>query len=465
MIFAMTDRTLTNSLDNQPIELESPLEGVDPARPRPFFARLGKNISRLGLSHTSLSLLDQAIVSGTSFLTTLVIGRICGAEELGIYSLAFTVIVLVTNLQSAVFTSPYTIYGNKLASVERQQYAGSVLLHCVMLMILSSVCMASLAVGIKVLDPSSSYVGLIWILTGALPLFLLREFVRRFAFAHLRIGVVLVTDIVASAVQLLGLGYLLQNDQLTTVNAYLVMGTACAIAAGGALNYLKDGISIRFENVFHELQKSWLMGRWLAATRLTTLGQMYAVHWTLAAFLGSAATGVYSASMTLLLAANPFIIGIGNLLEPKAARAMADGGAKQLRVVVWKATQLLGGIMGVYCSLLVFTGGWLVSLLYVGKEYDHQGPTVAMLALAALVSAWETGAVYGLRVLERPDLSFRASLLSLGVTLALAFLLVPFWGIFGGAFSVLVGDAAAAAVRWIMYSRLSKLRASEQPVH
>lgn len=45
-----------------------------------------------------LSLLDQAVVSGTSFITTLLIGRICGAEELGIYSLAFTLIVLGTNL-------------------------------------------------------------------------------------------------------------------------------------------------------------------------------------------------------------------------------------------------------------------------------------------------------------------------------------------------------------------------------
>src|SRR5207249_4408654 len=35
--------------------------------------------------HT-LALLDQAVVSGSSFLTTILIGRWCGAEELGIYS-------------------------------------------------------------------------------------------------------------------------------------------------------------------------------------------------------------------------------------------------------------------------------------------------------------------------------------------------------------------------------------------
>jgi O-antigen/teichoic acid export membrane protein len=424
--------------------------------PLTFWGHFWKRVSHPGFCHAPLSLIDQAIVSGTSFLTTLLIGRICGSEELGIYSLAFTIIVLITNLQSAVFTAPYTIYANKLTGSIRHQYAGSVLVHCVMLMILSSASVASLAVGLSAFWPGNPYLGVVWILAGALPLLLLREFVRRFAFAHLRISVVLVTDIVASAIQLFGLWYLIQIDQFTTVNIYLVIGTSCAIAAGGAMAFLRDGISIRVNNVFHELKRSWLLGRWLAATRLMAILQVYTVHWLLASFLGSGATGVYAASMTLLLAANPFVIGIGNLLEPQAARAMADGGTRQLRKVVWRATKILGGIMGLYSGLLVIVGGGLVSFMYAGPEFDHQGPTVAILALAALIHAWETGPIHGLRVLERPDLSFRASLLSLSVTLTLALLLVPTFGTFGGACAVLAGDTAAATVRWVAYSRLSQ---------
>jgi len=186
------------------------------------------------------------------------------------------------------------------------------------------------------------------------------------------------------------------------------------------------------------------------------LVQTYSVYWLLAVVIGTAATGVYTASMTLLLAANPFVIGIGNLLEPRAARAMADGGVHQLRTVVWKATRVLGGVMGLYCGLLFFCGGWLVALLYKGSQYDQQGPTVAILALAVLVNAWETGAVHGLRVLERPDLSFRASLLSLAITPTLAILLIQPFGTLGGACAVFAGDAAAATLRWVAFSRLSK---------
>ena len=234
------------------------------------------------------------------------------------------------------------------------------------------------------------------------------------------------------------------------------MGVACATAGGGTLSLLRDGFSIRLKSVLPELRKSWLLGRWIAATRVAALVQTYAVYWLLAAALGTAATGVYTASMTLLLAANPFVIGIGNLLEPQAALAMAEGGVIQLRLVVWKATQLLGSVMGIFCGLLFVFGGWLVAALYSGNQYENQGPTVAVLALAVLINAWETGAIHGLRVLERPDLSFRASLLSLCITLALASLLIRPFGTLGAALAVMSGDAAAATVRWIAFIRLSK---------
>lgn len=406
--------------------------------------------------HLFLSLIDQAIVSGTSFLTTLLIGRVCGAEELGVYSLAFTLIVLGTNLQTAVFSMPYTIYGNRLTGSVRHEYAGSVLMHCLMLMALSSICLVLVAIGLTVMRPEDEGSLVIWMLVGAMPMLLLREFVRRFAFAHLRISVVLALDSIAAAIQLGGLWVLVQSERLSAVNVYAVMGLACAIAGGGTLALMRGDFSICWQRILPELRKSWLLGRWIAATRVAALVQTYAVYWLLAAALGTAATGVYTASMTLLLAANPFVIGIGNLLEPQAARAMADGGVKQLRLVVWKATRLLGSVMGLYCGVLFLCGGWLVAVLYSGDQYEHQGPTVAVLALAILVNAWETGAIHGLRVLERPDLSFRASLLSLTITLTLAILLIRPFGTFGGALAVLAGDAAAATVRWIAFTRLSK---------
>jgi len=55
-----------------------------------------------------LSIFDQCIVSGLNFLTT-VVGRWCGLSELGYYSLAFTVVVVLMALQEPLLVAPLTL--------------------------------------------------------------------------------------------------------------------------------------------------------------------------------------------------------------------------------------------------------------------------------------------------------------------------------------------------------------------
>jgi O-antigen/teichoic acid export membrane protein len=400
-----------------------------------------------------LSIIDQTIISATSFLTTIMIGRACGAEELGIYSLAFTIVVLAANLQTAVFTTPYTIFSTRLSHQERRIYAGNVLMHCLFLMALAAI----LLVVVGYFLPSQSLLRpIILVLAAVTPQLLLREFVRRISFAHLQISSVLLLDVAIAVIQISGLGLLFINGWLSAFNVYLVMGLACTIAGGVALLRMRGIFSFAFDRVIPELKRSWQLGRWIAASKLTVMVQSYAAHWLLAVLASTALTGIYSASMVVLLAANPFVIGIGNILEPRAAQAMSQGGVRHMNQVVWNATLLLGLVMGLYCVLVIISGGSIVAWLYKGSEYANQGPTVAVLALAALVSAWETGAVHGLRILERPDLSFRAGFLSLGITLVLGFLLIRPLGTLGAACSILAGDTAAAIIRWVAYTRLSK---------
>src|SRR2546429_36531 len=72
-----------------------------PARCTRWWAKTGTD-RRLGSwsrfvdtdsGNNALALIDQAVVSGTSFLTTILIGRWCGASELGIYALGFSLLV------------------------------------------------------------------------------------------------------------------------------------------------------------------------------------------------------------------------------------------------------------------------------------------------------------------------------------------------------------------------------------
>ena len=67
-------------------------------------------VSRLFLSRGILSILDQGMVSVTSFVTLVLIGRWGGDEQLGIYSIVFTLLWLAASMPNALIWAFYRSY-------------------------------------------------------------------------------------------------------------------------------------------------------------------------------------------------------------------------------------------------------------------------------------------------------------------------------------------------------------------
>ena len=57
-----------------------------------------------------LSIFDQAIVSGTSFLTAAIMGRLTSPEELGLFVFILSVIRFASGVGSQVIIAPYVVY-------------------------------------------------------------------------------------------------------------------------------------------------------------------------------------------------------------------------------------------------------------------------------------------------------------------------------------------------------------------
>jgi O-antigen/teichoic acid export membrane protein len=105
----------------------------------------------------------------------------------------------------------------------------------------------------------------------------------------------------------------------------------------------------------------------------------------------------------------------------------------------------------------VWWGGRLMSAVY-GSAYAGQGHTLAVLAVALLVSGLGTVADHGLRALGRPDRCFRASLLALAVTLPAATGLMVLWQVPGAAWGYLAGCLAGTLARCLAFARLAGQR-------
>src|SRR5260370_24933710 len=75
--------------------------------------------------HISWALADQIIVSGSNFLTNLLLARILGIEEFGRYVLAWTIVLSVQNLQYSATSTAMMSIGPKRDPVSSPYYFGA----------------------------------------------------------------------------------------------------------------------------------------------------------------------------------------------------------------------------------------------------------------------------------------------------------------------------------------------------
>jgi O-antigen/teichoic acid export membrane protein len=403
-----------------------------------------------------LALIDQAAFSGSNFLTTVVIGRFCGLDQLGFYSLAFAVLVFLAVIHEALVWTPYTIYSHRLKHDERPEYAGTILFVQGLFTLAGIAVLLALA---GVLSAGLGPAGLapvMWVLAAAAPCYLLRELVRRLLLARLEVTTVLVIDVMVAVMQFGGFFALYWHGGLSAATACAVVGIACLLTSVAWFATTAFRFVFHLRNVAGQLRRHWSFGRWICASQMADSAHNYALHWLVAVALGTGATGVFAACSSLVLVFNPLVLGIGSVLVPRASQAYVDGGNAEVRRVVWKTTVFLVATMSVICVGLALFGDRALQLLYDGKEYAGHGLVITLLAVATLAGTFAFAMNHGLRVVERPDINFIARAGGLAITLTVSFLLIGMWGIAGVAIARLFGMSVASAAQCAVFARITR---------
>jgi O-antigen/teichoic acid export membrane protein len=425
--------------DAEPCESASPLTPVVAASVREDAA---EEMVRPGL----YSVFDQGIVSGVNFFTTLMLARSCSQEELGAYSLAWTVVLFLAAVQGNLITVPYTMYCHRRSDASLAEYAGSTLAHQLFTSLAAIICflgldlLLSFGIGPERVRPAA------WVLLGVIPFLLLREYARRFTLAHLAMRTAVAIDASVAVVQIATLIALARLGWLSAASVYGAMGAACAVAS--VCWWLLDDQPMRFSrNRFvADWRRNWSFGKWAMLSQLTGLA-FYALPWMLASVHGEAQTGEFAACSTLVGLSSLFVMGLNNFLMPKAAHAFTTAGPHGILSVLRKAALCSIVVLGTLCVVVYFAGNFLAGIVY-GHEYADTGPLVTMLALATLADAMGLTASTGLWAMDRPAVNLIGDAMQLLVTLAVAIWLVFPLAALGIAIALVAGRTAGAAVRW-----------------
>jgi O-antigen/teichoic acid export membrane protein len=402
-----------------------------------------------------VALANQGVFSGTNFLTGVIIGRSCSKGEFGLYMLGFSIVLFVFDLQVALISTPYMVYSPRLKGRSLRLYSGSSLIHQLALTI---IILSALAVWGGLLSFGLGPPGLarvMWALVAVIAFIMFREFVRRICFAHLRMEIALLLDCCVAVVQIVGLIILYRLGILSANRAYWVIGCACAIAGTGWLFLNRKAFILQVSQSLSDFKHNWKFGKWVFFSGLLWAASMNLYPWFLTVFHGTASVGVWGACLGVMALVNVPLTGVQNFLGPKIANVYAAGGVRALRKFAFKASLVLGLVMGLLSCALFIIGGPLLVLFY-GDKYSGNGLVVSMLALGLVAASVAFAFSRAFFAIERADVDFKINFIPLFILFTIGLWLVRSFGPLGAASGLLLAHLAASGVRWTSFAILTR---------
>lgn len=417
--------------------------GRIPGRPRRFWQPF-------------LAVVDQAIFGGSRFLVTLILGRLAGLEELGLFAMGFTCYLLASNTQQALVHTPLAVFLHRTPISERAERIGSAVLHFICLSAVASLAMLALAIGFSVTERIAGLDAVLFTLTFALPALLLRDLWRGIGMAEIALPRVLALDVAYTTLVVIFLVALHYAESLSAVYGHLAVGIASALAVVGCIAFLRPRTKMSVHTARQEASRSWAIGRYVWAAQTAFLVRAYAMHWILGLYVSAESAGIFAAVEAFVLLPNPLVRGFANYFTPAAAKVLVERGKAQLAQMCKVAGLLLALLLSITTAVFAFFGDDLATLAY-GPEFAGNGAAITSFAVFALLEALSIPLTAGLSVLERAQSIARAATWSVIVTLACAVPLLGAFGVAGAAQAMAIGAAVALGIELkAFYSALNQ---------
>lgn len=378
------------------------------------------------------ALADQAICSGANFSSGIIVARNCAPAQFGTYLLAFSLLLVLIDIQAALIWTPYTIKAPVLGPDERVFYTGSAAVHQVLLGIAVSALLAASAVTLGFTRDPNNYAGIAKCLALAAPAIIFREGARRISFALLRFRTAFFTDCFISVAQVLVLLYLASSRAISGTAALNVSGAAAAIGLSLWLVSMRKEIRVGRSDVRSHFAANWSTGRWIFASGVvwTLLTNVY--PWILSVLKSNATAAEWGACIGITASCNPLLLGLQNYIGPRIAHAYAKGGTRGLSTASIAHTIRLCAALLPFTVVLLLAGGAIVGYVY-GSSYGDNGVIVAILGLNVLAAAGAFAPSRALFSLGKARLDAMLNLVALGLTLSVSVMLIKLYGMIGAA--------------------------------
>ena len=387
-------------------------------------------IKRLKRStEVQIVLVDQALVSGTNFLSGVILARALGPDQFGVFTLAWTGILFAISLHFSAITAPMMSIGPKEQDSQPLYYSKVFTQH----VLISSLLVVLTAVAASLSDSyfeQRNLESFVLVLPAIVGAFTTQEFLRRLCFTQHRPQRALISDLLRYGLQLILLLAIWQRDG-SNLDQMLWVIALCGLLGcfplfGLGLRFIHDSVHW----VRHIHFSKWMIGgsmvQWFS-------GNLFLI--ATGALIGASAAGAFRAAQQLTGPLQVLMQGLDNLIPVRLAEALQRGDHSGLRK---QANQLV--VMTALASApviaLLVTIPEPIMLFFFGHSYQPYAYLVPWFAAATglmtLATAWRGG----LRALESTRPFFTVYAVSAVLCLLTAETIVRSYGLMGAVLGV-----------------------------
>lgn len=403
---------------------------------------LNRILTHHAIRGSALTILDQAIVSISNFLTGVFVAHAVTAEDFGVYSLLFIALGMLGGVQNALITGPLKVLGVRAQGVHAVGYFTA---QFYLQLLLSGV----LALGAALVFLLSMSMDIEAVLAFALCLLLfqLQELARITNLTKFSLRNLLLLDSFTHGFRL-GLLFLLSTQGLlTSTSVFWAIALSCAIGTTiYGRRHIKALPALPLNKVAAE---NWGYGRWVLLETIAYTASTQAYFYFTALWVDGRTAGALNAVVSLLNIVNVLQVGVMSFAIPKARQKLIEYGYEVWKRWLLRVGVIVTGLTGLVVSLVVLFAEPLLSSLYT-PFFAGYAFLVPILALSYILTALNTTLSAVFLTARLPHVGLLGKAISAALTLSFAYPVIQHWGVKGAAFGLLATSAIWLSV-YIFY--------------
>lgn len=399
-------------------------------------------------NHINYALIDQAIVSGSNFITGIIVARLIGIEGFGYFTMASLVVLFFNGLQQSLIISPMMTVGPQLEINKRSIYYAS---GAVLQFIFSLICSGFVWVVLSlttILGFDSNLANLAFAAAFSTLSWQLQDYFRRYFFVIGKGSVSVTNDIVSYVGQILIILLASIFWQLNTQDIFYVMAMTSIFAVLIVIKEVKFSVVTK-ESILDAANCDWREGKWLVASNISLWFSGNYIFLLVGQILGASFVGAIRAAQNLLGITSIVILGLENVIPATAAKLRNENGNSYFFKFLRNIELAVIAFIGLYGCLVAFFSDYLMRVFY-GGDYGTYGYIIYWLFPVYI--GYGIGMVRraGLRVLGVSAHIFYASLLSAVLVVIFGDYVIGLYGVVGGLCWILVSQISIQF--WLIYS-------------